>query len=312
MLRAIFEQSAVGMALTDPKGLFLAVNDRYCEITGRTRDDLLTCRMHDITHPDDLASNLEDFARIVSSGGEFEIEKRYLRPDGSHVWVQNSVTGLVESGELAKVLAVSVDVSDRKASEEHLDLVVHELRHRLKNTMAVVGALARQSFLPDRPVKEALSAYERRLGALSAANELLLKHEWDRVELRDLIAATLDPFDLSRCHTSGERVFLPAKTSVNLAMCLHELATNAEKYGAFSTPEGRVDLRWSIFPEGILELRWQEVGGPPVQKPEKHGFGTRLLTRAMAGELKGKIEIIYEPAGVVCEVRADCGAAPSS
>lgn len=301
---AMFHQSAAGMALTDSTGAFTAVNNRYCEIVARPENELLSLRMQDITHPDDLPHNLPEFQRVVENGGEFSIDKRYMRPDGSSVWVRNSVTGLIVGGDLIGALAVSVDISERMDFEEQLTLINSELHHRIKNTLAIVRALASQTFRSGRPVPICLQTYDRRLTALSAVHDLLLRDRSDHAQLKELVEGALDPFGLDRCNLSGCEIIIPPKLALNLAMVFHELATNAEKYGALSSPSGSVEIDWCLEPPHDLAIVWKERGGPLVIRPKRKGFGSRLLSRALKGSLNGSIEIDYDPQGIECRIRA--------
>ncbi|MGH6926722.1 MAG: PAS domain S-box protein, partial [Dongiaceae bacterium] len=141
-LSSIFAQASVGFAEIDVTGRFTMVNDRYCAIMGRRRQELLQLRMQDITHPDDLARNLPLFKRAVEEGEPFEIEKRYLRPDGSSVWVNCSAFALKRpSGRVESVLAVCLDITERKQSQEQHDLLLREMSHRIKNLFAVTSGL---------------------------------------------------------------------------------------------------------------------------------------------------------------------------
>jgi two-component sensor histidine kinase len=261
--------------------------------------------MQDITHPDDLPGNLPLFQEAVRTGAAFEIEKRYVRPNGSSVWVHNSVAILKDqAGQLLNTLAVSIDVTERKQSERHLQLLVAELNHRVKNTLAVVQSLAHQTFRPGRPPEEAIAAYEGRLAALAGAHNLLTSNNWEVSPLSDVVSAALRPFCANRCRMAGPQVLIPPRVAVSLTLALHELATNAEKYGAFACASGVVEIEWAVLPERELELRWTERGGQSVQPPTSTGFGMRLLKKALATDLEGSVQVDFHPEGLVCRVNA--------
>ena len=291
-LAAFFNQSAAGMSEVDWTGRFLRVNDRYCEIVGRSREELLTMSMQDITAPEDLPGNLPLFQRTVGEGAAFEIEKRYLRPDGS-----------------VAQLAVTRDVSERKRAEEHQKLLINELNHRVKNTLAIVQGIAAQTLKGETVPAEIRQAFESRLSALAAAHDLLTTENWETAPLRQLIekAGLGCGAAAHRLSLEGPPLRLQPKTAVSVAMAIHELCTNAVKYGALSNETGTVSIQWSIEEregERRLCLAWREQGGPPVDVPDKRGFGTRMIERGLAAELGGTAVIDFRPEGVVCTVEA--------
>jgi len=303
-LSAFFRQSAAGMSEADTSGRFIRVNDRFCAITGRSREELLGMRMHDITHPDDLVANTPLFQRTIDQGESFEIEKRYVRPDGSIVWVHNSVTALRdEAGRALSTTCITIDITDRKRAEEHQRLLINELNHRVKNTLAIVQGIAQQTFKGEAASTGARGAFEGRLAALSQAHNVLTEQNWESACLREIVEGTAAPYRRERFEIDGPDLRLPPKTSVSLALALHELSTNAVKYGALSTPTGRIHISWRDG-DGRLKLVWREAGGPPVSPPERRGFGTRMIERGLASELGGDVRIDFAPDGLVCAVDA--------
>ena len=305
-LSAFFAQSAAGMSEVDSSGRFVRVNDRYCAIVGRSREELLALRMHDITHPDDLPDNAGMFDRAAASGGSFEIEKRYLRPDGGVVWVHNSVTTIRdEDGAPISTICVTIDISDRRRAEKHQRLLINELNHRVKNSLAIVQGIAHQSFRGRGVPAAARAAFEGRLGALSAAHTILTRENWESASIRRLIEDSVAPHrhKAEDFIVEGPDLSLPPKTAVSLALAVHELATNAVKYGALREAAGQVTIRWRAE-EGRLRLVWREGGGPPVSPPGTRGFGTRMIERGLASELGGEVRIDFRQDGVVCTIDA--------
>jgi PAS domain S-box-containing protein len=196
-----------------------------------------------------------------------------------------------------------LDVSERKKAEKHRELLVNELNHRVKNTLSVVQGLALQTFKsPDVPAA-AVQAFESRLGALAAAHGLLTRSNWGNTSLAELASETLKATwaQDSRIHLKGPRVILPAKQAVTLAMALHELCTNAIKYGALSVATGCVELHWKVStgPDARLHLVWRESGGPPVEPPARRGFGSRIVVEAISQEFDGRVTIDFRPEGLV-------------
>ncbi|HEV7254331.1 MAG TPA: PAS domain S-box protein [Mesorhizobium sp.] len=309
-LAAIFEQSAAGLSETDSAGCFIRVNDRFCAITGRTREELLTLRMHDITHKDDLPRNEPHFDEAVASGKPFEIEKRYIRPDGSTVWVLNSVTALRDAdGRPQNVVCVTVDVSERKRWEEHQRLLVNELNHRVKNSLATVQSIASQTLRNARSADEARGALESRIQAMVRAHDVLTRENWESADLWEIVAEAVAPFSNARedrLHLRGPSARVSPRMALALSMALQELSTNAAKYGALSNEAGQIAIAWSIDRQAPprLRLTWQERGGPPVATPARRGFGSRLIERGLAQELDGEVTISFPPEGVICTVKA--------
>ena len=428
-LKAIFAQTTGGIALTDLDGSFVTVNQRYCEIVGYSEAELLTLRMQDITHPDDLPGNLEQFHRMVKTGSCFDIEKRYLRGDGTLVWVSNSVSVIRnDSGQIIQAVTVTIDVTERKRAQEearqlaaiiassddaiisidlglrirswnrgaeklygysaeeaigrsatiifppdivdeenviidrikagghvephetrrihkngnevHISLrvspiydenghvvgaskiardiserkeaerlqniLVGELSHRVKNVLATVNAVVRQTLGQAVPnSREAV--LQARLEALAKAYDLLTMSNWESASLRDIVRKAMSPYPTDSVQINGEQVFVNARAVLSLSLLLHELGTNAAKYGALSAEGGQVVLRWSIAEKTgadgpVVRLQWEERGGPPVTVPSRHGFGSRLIKVVTTSELGGQVVSHYARTGLVCDV----------
>ena len=220
-----------------------------------------------------------------------------------------------ETGAVAGLFGVCTETTalilghrQREAAEEQRLLLVNELNHRVKNTLAVVQGIARQTFRDTDDVRPALEAFEARLAALSRAHNLLTDASWKAADLRDIVRDQLALAD-ARVQASGPSVLLAPQVAVSLALALHELCVNATKYGALSNDTGRVEISWRVESEPpTLKLRWEEVGGPIVQPPGRRGFGSRMIERALAAELGGEVRVRYLPAGVVCEILAPLAA----
>ena len=206
-------------------------------------------------------------------------------------------------------------VLERKRTEEHQRLLLNELNHRVKNTLAIIQSIAAQTFRGDVPAPDARRAFESRLAALAGAHDLLTRRSWEAAPLRQLIGQAGIGCGAAegRLHVEGEDVELAPRTAVSIAMALHELCTNAVKYGALSTDEGRVAVSWTLGRgeggERRLRLLWQESGGPPVSPPSSRGFGSRMIERALAAELGGTVELQFLPEGVRCVVEAPLSSA---
>ena len=432
LFRAVISQSTTGFAQCELDGRFVRVNERFCEIVGYSENELLGMRTYDITYADDLHETTRLFETMMATGESFEIEKRYVRKDGSLVWVANSISGLKDSsGRIQRAAAIVTDISERKRAQEverqlaaivassddailSIDLnmiitswnsgaerlygqsaeeaigqsvmmlvpedrsdeepailarirsgqkvepyetkrrnkngelvdvllsvspiydvygrivgasktahdisakkeaerlqtvLVGELNHRVKNVLATVMAIARQTLGRDDVDKTSVETFEARLSSMARAHDLLIHGKWEQAELTEIIAQALSPYPKDRFEISGPAIKLAPRAVVSISLALHELATNAAKYGALSVPDGRIAITWSLESGGAerLKLRWQEAGGPTVTPPTRRGFGSRLIESLLAAELNGKVQISYEPSGLICEVDAAAG-----
>jgi PAS domain S-box-containing protein len=200
-------------------------------------------------------------------------------------------------------------VLERKRTEEHQRLLLNELNHRVKNTLAVIQSIASQTFRGDAAEPEARRAFESRLTALAGAHDLLTGRDWEAAPIRKVIerAGIGCGAGAGRVRIEGEDVELAPRTAVSVAMALHELCTNAVKYGALSNEGGMVTVRWSIAGAGRerrLRLEWIEHGGPPVAPPRRRGFGSRMIERGLAAELGGTVQLEFRAEGVRCVVDA--------
>lgn len=203
----------------------------------------------------------------------------------------------------ARLIGILVDVSDRKRAENRLTVVASELHHRIKNVLAIVQAMASQTFRHGESVETSLPVFLARLNALAAATAALLDRTSDQASLSDIVERITAPYrsaDSNPFSFQGDPVLIAGKLVTSVAMALHELSTNAIKHGALSRPEGRVYLSWSVVDENMLELRWEEKGGPPVTPPTRKGFGTRLLSSLIP---YGSVMQEYARGGLVCVVR---------
>jgi two-component sensor histidine kinase len=229
------------------------------------------------------------------------------RPDGSRRWFTPYPTPLRDSaGRLTGAINMLVDITERKEAERQQKLLIDELNHRVKNTLATVQSLIAQSARGMDEVGQFQKAIEGRILALSHAHNQLSQRHWTDAELGQLLRSGLEPY-LAKGNVilSGESVQVSPHVALMISMAVHELATNAAKYGALSSPAGRVDVAWSAKGNGAvprLRLNWLEQNGPPVQKPTHRGFGTRLLERGVEVELGGSTQMEFAPAGLRCEI----------
>nr|WP_104667889.1 PAS domain S-box protein [Ensifer adhaerens] len=428
-LRAIFSQSAAGIVQTDLTGRFLLVNDRFCEIVGYSERELLTMRMRDICLPRDVPESDRLFNMLAESGQGFELESRFMRKDGTLVWVASSVSALRDKhGSQQQATAIIVDITERKRAQDverrlaaiiassndailgidlgmkitswnagaerlygytademvgrsvlalvpedrqgeepailrqvnaglkvepyetvrrHKDgrnvdvllsvspiydaygaivgasklahditarkdaerlqsVLVGELNHRVKNLFATVLAISRQTLGHGQLDAADVRSFEARLSSMARAHDLLIHGTWEKAELRAIVEQSISPYSPDRFEVSGPSIQVPPRAVVSICLALHELATNAAKYGALSVDKGRVSITWTLeagSPARLI-LRWEETGGPLVKQPTRRGFGSRLIESLLAAELNGTVNISYDPQGVICEVDA--------
>lgn len=246
-------------------------------------------------------------AEAIESHSDYESEYRILTPSGESRWIM--ARGRVHYGADDKPLSMSgvtLDITENRRNEEQRLLLTAELKHRVKNSMATIQSIATQTLRNASSLKEAAEVLTARMQSLASAHDLLTREEWKSATIAESVAIAIESFDTPgsrRFRVGGPRINLGPRAAMALVLALHELCTNAAKYGALSAPNGHVNINWDVTKYGaeeMIEFRWQEVGGPLVKsKPARNGFGTRLIEKALAAELNGKGEIRYLRSGVV-------------
>src|SRR5262245_17520920 len=311
-LAATYEHAAIGISEVDPDGRFLRVNEAICAITGFGRKELLAGRLFRYTHPDDVDPDREAFRKQVAGELEFySVEKRFIRRDGRVIWlsVRSSPIRDAES-RLLYVVRVVQDVTEHKASERRQKLLMDELNHRVKNTLATVQSLASQTARAASSPAAFRERFEGRLIALSKAHDQLTMHHWESADLREVLSGSLAPYvgaNQERVLLRGEDVELRPRAVLTLAMAFHELATNAAKYGALSVSTGRIEIHWRPVrladdKQSVLRIDWLEKGGPPVAYPRQRSFGSKLIEGSIAAELGGTARLTFASEGLHCEI----------
>jgi PAS domain S-box-containing protein len=270
--------------------------DRYADLAARV-------------HPEDRARQQREMDAAIENHTDLESEYRTLTPDGETRWILvRGRAAYDEDASPVRMAGVSLDITARKNADEHQRLLLDELNHRVKNTLATVQSIAIQT----GRTADAASferAFLARIAALAQAHDLLTEVAWDGASLKDVIARTLAPYKVERAtgrvELSGPNVRLSPNAAVSLTMAFHELATNAGKYGSLSVVTGRVDVAWTVdnaLSPTVVEIEWRESGGPPVSPPSRRGFGSRLVERGLAREFDGRIELAFMPAGLQCHM----------
>jgi len=263
-------------------------------------------------HPEDRARVLAGFREDLARTGPFDREYRIVRPsDGETRWIHNrGRIDVDEEGRPVRLLSVQTDVTQRKRDEVRQRLLINELNHRVKNTLASIQSIAGQTLRNATSLEQARTDFENRLLALSRTHDLLTRQTWEGAPLADVVAAAAEPYGDGHVRWDGPDLDVPPQMALSISMALHELATNAVKYGALSVPEGRVGVAWTAA-RGQLLMIWRESGGPPVKPPARRGFGTRLIETGLARELNGQVAIEFAASGVVCTIEAPLPALPS-
>ncbi|MGH6993406.1 MAG: PAS domain S-box protein [Caulobacteraceae bacterium] len=306
--RAIIDQVAAGLAETDLEGRIILANPRFCEMVGRTEAELLSLTAQEITHPEDRPGHAELFSSLVATGSDYVIEKRYLRKDGTPVWVRNSVCAIGDGeGGVTHAVAVSIDITERKQAQEQQALLLREMNHRVKNLFAITSGLVSLSARSALTPGEMAASVRERLNALSRAHELtrpgvtgMITSGAQETTLHALVGTILAPYANGRAvmAVKGRDAAIGGATITSMALVMHELATNAAKYGALSLPGGAVDIDCALEGERF-ELHWKERGGPRLAgEPQVEGFGGTLTRRVIEDQFGGKIARSWEADGL--------------
>lgn len=314
--RAVFDQTAMGVARLAQDGTILEANDSYCAILRRPRDQLLGSRMATLVHEEDLSQAIADGDALWAGKIDtYTADRRFVGvTPGEALWLNLTVSKVSPAEEPPYLVVILSDISHRKQAESaqqhhqaQLRLLINELNHRVKNTLATVQSMAAQTLRNEPSPAVAFEKFEARLMGLSRVHDILTRESWHGAPLREVAERALRPFDEAgmRINIVGPPVRLQPGGALTMALIFHELATNALKYGALSNAEGRIDLAWDYDPEARwLECQWTEAGGPPVAPPTRTGFGSRLIERSLRGELKGEATMAYHPQGFACRLRA--------
>lgn len=235
-----------------------------------------------------------------------ETHYRVVRKDGDTRWIRDvGQLELDDAGKPYRWVGIIQDITEQKRHEVRRDLLINELNHRVKNTLAVVQAMAHQTLKSDVPLAAARAALDQRLVALAAAHDLLTRESWESISLVHLVVDALKALGVAehQVTVSGPDLQMKPKPAVSLRMALHELGTNALKYGSLSAEAGCVDIGWAIDSES-LRFTWTERGGPPPAPIREPGFGTRMIQLALAAELGGSTELEFQTSGLRCRVVA--------
>ena len=288
-----------------PDGRLDRVAKRWEEWTGTSG---LGDSWAEAIHPEDREPSFDAWSRSVASGESYDVEHRVRFRDGSYRWARSrAFPRYGEDGSICLWYGSTEDIHKRRNAEERQRLLLHELNHRVKNTLATVQAIAFQTLKGDIPLGEARARFEARIQALARAHNLLTGQNWEGASLEQVVRDATDYLARERIAVEGEPVWLAPRAALAMALALHELGTNAVKYGALSTERGTVTIGWRVE-GGILRMEWKERQGPPVVQPDQRGFGSRLIERSLGSDLGGSAQLIFEPDGLRCAIDASCAA----
>jgi PAS domain S-box-containing protein len=311
--RTLFDLVPVAVYTCDASGVIQKFNRRAAEVWGREPEsgdtDERFCGSYKMFRPDGSFLPHAECPMAEVLRGEIpemrDAEVLIERPDGSRITVIVNILPLVnQCGELTGAINCFVDITERKQAEQRQAMLTRELQHRTKNLLAVIQSIADRSLQDGRQIHDARASFVARLHALGHANDVLSESKWTGASLKEVIARASKAFS-GRVSIEGEYVRLSPAATQGFALVIHELCTNASKYGAFSTTSGSVGIRWSIEHAGTeptFVFRWQERGGPQVVPPKYTSFGTSLIQRAIGGVDTPQIE--YAPEGLTCTVEA--------
>ena len=274
--------------------------------TGLSRDQLIGKTDAEVLPPDAAATIMVAKRKAMETGDAQELETNF-----ELLGRKRSFYLLVEAlrddeGSVIGTTSVAVDITERRVNEDQLRLLLRELTHRSKNLLAVIHAIARQTASRTRSVEDFLDRFSARLVAIGCSHDLLIADDWHGASLRMLVEQQLgehsDRFG-EQIAIEGEDVMLKPEAVQNLGLALHELATNAQKYGSLSDPSGQVSIKWQFCEEASkLKLVWQEKGGPPVTPPERSGFGRVMIETVVGQALEGDVRLSFPPKGVRCVI----------
>ena len=278
-------------------------DDAKCRIFGiesgashRSMDEI-----RPLIHPDDWPVYQGSHRTSASEGRSGQTEFRILRPNGEVRWcVSASAASQHTDGQPVMISGVTIDITERKEAEQRQSLLAREVDHRARNALAVVQSILRLTRADS--IEGLVAALDGRIQALARAHTLLSNTRWQGADLARLVTEEMDPYrsrDSERVVMSGPALLLRPSMAQAFALVLHELATNAAKYGALSSEAGRVIVNWELSPD-LLILRWCETGGPATNAPTKNGFGTRVVTASIERELQGKATFNWRPEGLEC------------
>ncbi len=308
------ETTRMPMVFTDAKEAdnpIIFANDAFLKLTGYNRDEVLAQSFNFL-----LASGCDEKAihqieQAFAKPSDDTPKIHYARKDGSEFWADVFINPVKDDdGATVQHFISLVDSTRYQIAQRNAAMLIDELNHRVKNTLATVQSIVSRAVRNAPDMQTVQESIETRIAALSRSHDLLGREKWDGACLDDLIREALAPFSVAegqakRFKISGEDIRLSPKATLALGIAFNELATNAVKYGAFSNEAGTVSVKWTLETEADgrwLCLHWRESDGPTVKPPTRKGFGSRVIEQGLAHELNGKVKLDYLPEGIVCAI----------
>ncbi|SHF88064.1 PAS domain S-box-containing protein [Loktanella atrilutea] len=295
---------------TQPDGFHDYYNQRWYDFTGVPEGCTDGDAWNGMFHPDDQERAWGAWRESLKTGQPYEIEYRLKHKSGKYRWVLGRAQPMRDmSGNITRWYGSCTDIHDIKVAQEQRQLMLGEMNHRVKNTLAMVHAMVSQTLRQADTLDDARIAIQSRISMMSAAHDRLVKSTWTETQIAEVVEAALIPHrtGLGRIGVTGPNLPIGSKQALALTMALHELATNATKYGALSTDQGRIDIAWHVSQEDAdagFAFSWRESGGPEVMTPTRRGFGSRMIERALAGYFTGAAELAYNRGGLTFNLTA--------
>jgi PAS domain S-box-containing protein len=294
LLAAIVETSQDAIVSKTLDGTITSWNTGAARIFGYDTDEVVGKSIMLLIPPDRQSEEKEIIDRVRSGARVEHYDTVRRRKDGSLVDISLAVSPVMDSrGKIVGASKIARDISERKRAETQRNLLLHEMTHRVKNTLATVQAIAGQTLRSTS--RDEFRSFVSRLHALAAAYDLLTSENWDRAAAGDVVLRAVEPFKAERFLTRGPLLFVSASQALKLTMVLHELATNAVKYGALSNTSGKVEIAWQAKGSNGIQIAWQESGGPAITPPQHKGFGSRLVDQST-----DDLVCNFEPKGLEC------------
>lgn len=269
---------------------------------------LTTARFLELIHPDDRAHFKAHVTGVRPGKPSYAVTFRVMHPDGREMWLEETATAeFDQTGKCLRIKGLNRDITEHKRADERQRMLVAELDHRVKNVLARVGVVAMYTRQGSSTMDELVQALDRRIQSLAVAHELLSRNKWQAVRVADIVHHQLAPYATkANTTTCGPEISLAPAVTDALGMVLHELVTNAFKYGALSIPEGHVSVTWESRNSGdavtVLIIVWREESGPPVALPSQRGYGTSLICDLIPHELGGTVDLAFPSEGVCCAI----------
>ena len=295
---------------TRPDGFHDYYNHRWYEFTGMPEGSTDGAAWAGMFHPDDQDRAWQRWRLSLETGQPYEIEYRLRHRSGEYRWVLGRAQPVRSAqGQITRWYGSCTNINRIKVVEGQLQLMLGEMNHRVKNSMAMVHSIVSQTLRQSETLEQARTSIQSRINTMAHAHDRLVKATWTETSISEVIEAALMPHSMSngRFKTEGPALPIGSKQALALTMALHELATNAAKYGALSSDTGYVQVLWTCddgTEPAQFDLAWKEHGGPRVAPPRRRGFGTRMIEQALASYFDGKAELKYDPDGLRFELSA--------